>query len=405
MLSLFVLNSHFFLHFLVVIHPPRDLSVKVVSGKVVTLDWNPPLEGRFNSFKITIEPLSPQDDTGIRTKIIGVSDATPVPIRDLTPGASYEVRLHTVYWNEESKIFLKANFTTVPSAPAPPSIWYRNETTLLVKIQSSSPEVIFDHYKVSINPDDSIESTQLIERPDMGNRAQVAFHGLIPGKAYNISVQTISLDQTSEPSSAVFRTVPFAPSDSDLEDSMSMTSFGLAPSMAHTTHTVPIFTNGGPPPFLTFHDGRDAEIQCESTGSPYPGVDWHFTPLTDQNAKRKLELSNSAKYDVNAHGALIITQLEKGDEGDYTCTRSNPIGSINGTTRLKVILRTQIDQPPVDSKVILSSTAELQCRVRHDHSVQIKITWTFNKRNLTSSSRVKVASDGTLRIEQVCEFV
>lgn len=371
---------------------------------MVTLDWNPPLEGRFNSFKITIEPLSSQDDSGIRTKIIGVSDATPVPIRDLTPGASYEVRLHTVYWNDESKTFLKANFTTFPSPPAPPSIWYRNETTLMVKVQGVSPEAIFDHFKVTIFPDDSFESTQTIERPDLGSRGKAEFHGLIPGKAYNISVQAISLNQISEPVSEVFRTVPIAPSDSDLDDSMSISSFGLAPSMAHSAHSAPFFTNGGPPQLLTFHDGRDAEIQCEASGLPFPSIEWHFTPQSDPNAKHRLEFSNSQKYDVNAHGALVITQLEKNDEGDYTCVRSNPIGSINGTTKLKVLLRTQIDQPPVDSKVILSSTAELQCRVRHDHSIQAKIYWTFNKRNLTSSSRIKVASDGTLRIEQVNLF-
>lgn len=404
------------------LYPPRDLSAKILSGKEATLDWNPPHEGRFNSYKIDLEPLTPQDDTGIRTINVGLEDSTPVFIRDLTPGASYEVRLRTVYRNEESKSFARINFTTTPSAPAEPAIWFRNETTLLVKIQPTTSEAIFDHYRVSIQPDDTDgDSVQVVDRPEQpGKRVHVVFNGLQPGKQYNISVQTISLGQASEPSSGLFRTVPLAPVDSFESSSSSEETqavhersfdFSGAPvsrtpaAAAHSAHSAPIFTNGGPPPDLTFLDGRDAEIQCEATGSPYPTVEWYYSPTTERDKRRRIDLTSSTKYAANAHGALSITQLEKGDEGYYTCIRSNLMGSIDGTTKLNVIVRTQIDQPPVDSKVILSSTAELQCRVRHDPSVQVKIYWTFNKRNLTTSSRIKMASDGTLKIEQVCDGV
>ena len=424
--SLIVILLTFFLLLFVfplVVNPPRDLSVKVLSGKTVNVDWDPPLDGRFDSFKITIEPLSVQDDSGIRTVMIGIQDSTPVPIRDLTPGASYEVRLHTVYRHEDSKVYLRTNFTTVPSVPSTPTIWYRNETTLLVKIASPPAESIFDHYKVTIFPDDADEPVQSIERPEQG-KAQAAFHGLSPGKPYNISVQSVSLDKISEPASAVFLTVPFAPSlggdpyGSKPTDQMASgssnygyghmsaaSSSASSTSMFASMHSAPIFTNGGPPSDLTSQDGRDAEIQCEASGSPYPSVEWYFSSSSGgHQQQRKLDLNSSPKYGVNAHGALSITQLEKADEGAYTCIRSNALGKIDGTTKLSVIIRTQIDQPPVDSKVILSSTAELQCRVRHDASVAVKIYWTFNKRNLTSSSRIKVASDGTLRIEQVRVF-
>ena len=89
---------------------------------------------------------------------------------------------------------------------------------------------------------------------------------------------------------------------------------------------------------------------------------------------------------------------------------SNTFLSANFTTTMtavetvpvqRAVQRTHIDQPPVDSKVILSSTAELLCRVSHHESVPISITWTFNGRNATINPRVKIQSDGTLRIEQV----
>src|SRR5699024_12144950 len=93
-------------------------------------------------------------------------------------------------------------------------------------------------------------------------------------------------------------------------------SFGFGPSMSpshYPSHTAPIFTNGGPPSDLTFQDGRDAEIQCEATGSPYPSVEWYFGPLPSRENSRRLDLNSSPKYGANAHGALSITQLEKAE--------------------------------------------------------------------------------------------
>ena len=148
------------------------------------------------------------------------------------------------------------------------------------------------------------------------------------------------------------------------------------------------------PSKITVFDGRDAEIPCDELGAPSANVQWFV------NTTRRLDLSNR-KYQINNSGTLVITPVDKNDEGVYTCVQTNFGGAVNHTTALYVIVRTHIDQPPVDSKVILSSTAELQCKVRHDPSVPIKIYWTFNGRNTTTSSRVKVTSDGTLRIEQV----
>jgi len=41
--------------------------------------------------------------------------------------------------------------------------------------------------------------------------AQAAFNNLIPGRAYNISVQTVSEGQVSTPTTAQYRTVPLKP--------------------------------------------------------------------------------------------------------------------------------------------------------------------------------------------------
>lgn len=56
--------------------------------------------------------------------------------------------------------------------------------------------------------------------------AQAAFKGLVPGRAYNISVQTMSEDEISLPTTAQYRTVPLKPMNvTFVPDSVSTTGF------------------------------------------------------------------------------------------------------------------------------------------------------------------------------------
>ena len=178
------------------------------------------------------------------------------------------------------------------------------------------------------------------------------------------------------------------------QSSLSLSSLSLTQSDTDSRGSPPRFTRG-PPHEMTILDGRDAEIQCEVIGDPIPSVEWFI------NGTIPIDPSLKSKYQINENGNLMIAPVESTDAATYTCVRSNKAGSINATTLVQVIVRTYIDQPPVDSKVILSSTAELQCRVRHDANVPVKLYWLFNGRNTTVNNRIKIMADGTLRIEQV----
>lgn len=192
--------------------PPTDLQIEVVSGKVVHLEWRPPARGEVSGYKVTIIPLSEQDETRVRHMDHSVDDPFPVTLRDLTPGASYEVQLQSTLRDATSNLFLSANFTTKPNTPGRFIVWFRNETTLLVLWQPPYPSGIFDQYRVSIDPEDAVQSILYVEKEsEPPGPAQAAFYGLIPGRAYNISVQTVSQSQISTPTEAQYRTVPLPP--------------------------------------------------------------------------------------------------------------------------------------------------------------------------------------------------
>ncbi|CAG7729269.1 unnamed protein product [Allacma fusca] len=190
--------------------PPSNLTINVRNGKTVQLAWNYPERGGYTKFKLSLIPLS---ELGQQGQPRNFSEEKPsFTLRDLVPGASYKIQLYTMYENKESLAYISANFTTKPNTPGRFIVWYRNETTLLVLWQPPYPAGIFTHYKVQIEPQDAIDSVLYLSKEgEPPGPAQAAFNNLVPGRAYNISVETVSEDQISAPTTAQYRTVPLRP--------------------------------------------------------------------------------------------------------------------------------------------------------------------------------------------------
>ncbi|XKL59004.1 hypothetical protein PGB90_000020 [Kerria lacca] len=189
--------------------PPTNLTVTIRGGKTAQINWDPPTAGEYSGFKMKILSLS---EAVPITNIPLVGSASLYILKDLTPGSSYQIQLFTIYDNKESAAYVSKNFTTKPSTPGKFIVWFRNETTLLILWQPSYPAGIFSHYKVSIDPPNAPESVLYVKREDdPPGSAQAAFKGLTPGRAYNISVQTVSEDEISVPTTAQYQTIPLKP--------------------------------------------------------------------------------------------------------------------------------------------------------------------------------------------------
>lgn len=65
-------------------------------------------------------------------------------------------------------------------------------------------------------------------------------------------------------------------------------------------------------------------------------------------------------------------------------------------------VRTQIVQPPVDTRVILGHVATMQCRVSGDSSVSYTVQWRHENKPIdpNRSQRIQVLPDGTLQIAE-----
>lgn len=211
-------------------NPPRNLQIDVISGEVVSLNWTSPVNSSVTAYKLTLVPLSKKDEIKVKHMQIYAGDQFPIKLQDLTPGGTYELQLHSLSNDLSSNLFVSANFTTKPNTPNGRFIvWFRNETALLVLWQPPHPSGIFDQYRVKIEPKDSSVSVLNVEKEfNPSGPAQAAFYGLIPGRAYNISVQTVSHEQISSPAEVQYRTVPLPPTNVTFDPSTATsTSFEI----------------------------------------------------------------------------------------------------------------------------------------------------------------------------------
>ncbi|KAF5283152.1 hypothetical protein FQR65_LT02664 [Abscondita terminalis] len=157
--------------------------------------------------------------------------------------------------------------------------------------------------------------------------------------------------------------------------------------------SLPIMELG--PQNLTVLDGKDATISCRAVGAPTPNSTWIYN---EQN-----EVEMSGRVQVLDTGDLLIAAVRESDAGFYTCVRSNEAGVVKGSAYLTVLVRTQIIQPPVDTRVLLGHTVTLQCKVSSDPTVPYQLDWFHNKQVIQpgSSQRIDVLFDGTLEIQAV----
>ncbi|XP_060530016.1 protein sidekick isoform X3 [Cylas formicarius] len=148
------------------------------------------------------------------------------------------------------------------------------------------------------------------------------------------------------------------------------------------------------PKNLTVLDGKDATLTCRAAGAPVPNITWIFN---------EEEVKTSSRVQIIDTGDLLIAAVKESDAGHYTCLRANEAGEVRGSAYLGVLVRTQIVQPPVDTRVLLGHTATLQCKISSDPKVPYQLDWFRDKIMISprGTQRISILQDGTLEIQAV----
>uniref|UniRef100_A0A8C8A9N3 Neurofascin n=1 Tax=Otus sunia TaxID=257818 RepID=A0A8C8A9N3_9STRI len=125
-------------------------------------------------------------------------------------------------------------------------------------------------------------------------------------------------------------------------------------------------------------------LDCPFFGSPIPTLRWGgfllFLPL---------------QY-------LEMTMARKEDQGIYTCVATNILGKAEAQVRLEVKDPTRIVRGPEDQVMMRGSMLRLHCRVKHDPTLKLTVTWLKDDAPLYIGNRSVFKDDG-LKIYGVAE--
>ncbi|XP_042198006.1 neurofascin isoform X1 [Callorhinchus milii] len=128
-----------------------------------------------------------------------------------------------------------------------------------------------------------------------------------------------------------------------------------------------------------------ARLDCAYFGSPIPNLRWF-----------KNEQGNNlygGKYLIHDNGTLELRRARKDDEGTYTCVATNVLGHAQNQVRLEVKDHTRILKAPESIVVKKSRTARFDCRIRHDPTLKLTVTWLKDDKVLSLPWRMKKDED------------
>ncbi|XP_054546580.1 neurofascin isoform X3 [Talpa occidentalis] len=135
-------------------------------------------------------------------------------------------------------------------------------------------------------------------------------------------------------------------------------------------------------------------LDCPFFGSPIPTLRW-FKNGQGSNL-------DGGNYHVYENGSLEIKMIRKEDQGIYTCVATNILGKAENQVRLEVKDPTRIFRMPEDQTVKRGTTVQLECRVKHDPSLKLAVSWLKDDEPLYIGNRMK-KEDDSLTIFGVAE--
>lgn len=111
-------------------------------------------------------------------------------------------------------------------------------------------------------------------------------------------------------------------------------------------------------------------LTCNPEGAPKPRIQWY------QNS---FAINNDFRHRILDNGNLVISQLTKADEGNYTCEASNRLGKTIGFTYLFIVDGTRIDPPYTDTIFVsVNQTFVIPCSAYTPANIDMTYMWKFN---------------------------
>ncbi|XP_059391994.1 contactin-1a-like [Carassius carassius] len=122
------------------------------------------------------------------------------------------------------------------------------------------------------------------------------------------------------------------------------------------------------PKLLGAKNGR-VVIDCKPRAAPRPSISW---------SKGSELLHNSSRIFIRPDGSLVLLNITRTDEGEYTCSAENERGRANSSGSLSVTDATKISLAPSSADISVGQSTRMQCAASHDPSLDLSFIWSLD---------------------------
>ncbi|XP_032936244.1 neurofascin isoform X17 [Catharus ustulatus] len=133
-------------------------------------------------------------------------------------------------------------------------------------------------------------------------------------------------------------------------------------------------------------ENNRTRLDCPFFGSPIPTLRWF------KNGQGNT--LDGGNYKAHENGSLEMFMARKEDQGIYTCVATNILGKAEAQVRLEVKDPTRIVRGPEDQVVKRGKILQLPCRVKHDPTLRVLVTWLKDNAPLYLGTRMKKEEEG-----------
>uniref|UniRef100_H0WNF2 Neuronal cell adhesion molecule n=1 Tax=Otolemur garnettii TaxID=30611 RepID=H0WNF2_OTOGA len=130
---------------------------------------------------------------------------------------------------------------------------------------------------------------------------------------------------------------------------------------------------------------RPALLDCAFFGSPLPTIEW-FKGTKGSALREDI-------YILHENGTLEIPVAQKDSTGTYTCVARNKLGMAKNEVHLEIKDPTRIIKQPEYAVVQRGSTVSFECKVKHDHTLTLTVTWLKDNGELPDDDRFTIEKD------------
>ncbi|XP_069692741.1 cell adhesion molecule Dscam2-like [Periplaneta americana] len=303
--------------------PPQDIMCTPVSAHDLQVSWHPPdrahLHGIVQGYKLFYEPVEERYELGIRES--KMTTATTAVLHGLKPFTNYSIQLLASTRAGDgviSPVTFCTTEETVPEAPEKVKAVPSSENSAFIGwLPPRRPNGIVTKYTIYLRVLEQGRELKIVKATVSAEKLYYEVSSLVASRIYESWVTAT----TRVGQGASTPIVRLAPASSGAVPA-SIVSFGQ---------------------IVTVPWKVTVKLTCLCVGIPRPNPEWRLGDLS---------LHHQPKIEINSDNTLIIMNVQRSNEGNYSCHVRNSYGSD------EIMYFLQVQVPPAAPVLVVTSVMQ-----------------------------------------------